>query len=171
MLNQTNSSLEVSFVNSVAKAPGRRVWILRPESDRPNWTAIFLDGELYLERVKAVSVLRQLEASGDIPPLLEICVSNDSATARHSDYTCDPGYGVFISEDVVPWLLSGQVDIDTYRTTIVGLSLSGLAAAHIALSYPNQFRAAICQSPSFWWEGERFCSSFPHAAGPSPRFW
>jgi len=171
MPNQTSSGLEESFVKSVAKPPGRRVWKLRAELGRANWAAIFLDGELYLERVMAVPVLRKLQASGDIPPFLAVFVSSGGDGARHSDYTCDASYGAFISEDVVPWLLSGHPGVETDRTTIVGLSLSGLAAAYTAISYPDKFSAAICQSPSFWWEDERFCSSLPQAAGSGPAFW
>jgi predicted alpha/beta superfamily hydrolase len=33
------------------------------------------------------------------------------------------------------------------------------------------FRAAVCQSPSFWWNQERFAMSLPLASGVSPAFW
>jgi iron(III)-enterobactin esterase len=56
-----------------------------------------------------------------------------------------------------------------YHHIVVGLSLSGLAAAHAALAHHRQFRAAICQSPSFWWNDEQFCSSLPQPVGSA--FW
>jgi hypothetical protein len=51
MLNETHGALEEAFVSSAAKPPGRRVWKMRPETEQPFCAAIFLDGELYIERV------------------------------------------------------------------------------------------------------------------------
>jgi enterochelin esterase-like enzyme len=171
MLNETHGALEEAFVSSAAKPPGRRVWKMRPETEQPFCAAIFLDGELYIERVEAVPVLRQLQASGSIPPMLAVFVSSSSAAARHVDYTCDADYASFLSQDVVPWLLNSQAEVDCNHVTVVGLSLSGLAAAHAALTHHVEFRAAICQSPSFWWNDERLCSSLPKAIGSPPGFW
>lgn len=171
MTNETNDALEESFVTSRSKRPGRRVWTLFPDSDRLSWAVIFLDAELYIERVKAVSVLRQIQAVRHIPPLLAVFVSSESVDARHADYTCDPDYGTFLSQDVVPWLLDRYNQVDCDRIMIAGLSLSGLAAAYATITYPNRFRAAICQSPSFWWDDERFGSLLPQGGGARPAFW
>jgi enterochelin esterase-like enzyme len=54
---------------------------------------------------------------------------------------------------------------------IVGLSLSGLAAAYTATRHPAVFRAAVCQSPSFWWERGRFAEELPRATQGGPEFW
>ena len=53
---------------------------------------------------------------------------------------------------------------------LIGLSLSGLAAAHATLT-TGRFRAAVCQSPSFWWERERFASSLGAASTGAAAFW
>jgi enterochelin esterase-like enzyme len=100
MPNRTNGSLEETFVSTAAKPPGLRVWKLNPEAGRPSRAAIFLDGELYLEKVKAVPLLKQLERVASIPPTLAVFVSGGSAEARHSDYTCDSDYADFLSQDV-----------------------------------------------------------------------
>jgi enterochelin esterase family protein len=54
---------------------------------------------------------------------------------------------------------------------IAGLSLSGLAAAYAATRHPAVFRAAVCQSPSFWWERGRFADELPAATQAGPQFW
>jgi enterochelin esterase-like enzyme len=166
---EMNDTLEESFISGTSKPFGRRIWKLYPESGRPSCAAIFLDGELYLEKVKAV-LLRQLEAERNIPPTLAVFVSSCSAAARHSDYTCDADYAAFLSQDLVPWLLNSHAEIGDVMA-MVGLSLSGLAVAHAALTYQSQFRAAICQSPSFWWNDESWSSSLPPASGSRPAFW
>jgi enterochelin esterase family protein len=156
MPNNAKGTLEETFVSSVVKSPGRLVWKLGPESGQPACAVIFLDGELYVENVQAIPVLRQLQASGNIPAILAVFVSSSSAAARHSDYTCDAAYATFLSQDVVPWLLNSHAEVESDHVTVVGLSLSGLAAAHAALTHNSRFRAAICQSPSFWWNDEQF---------------
>src|SRR5436190_13018804 len=98
--------LDESFIRNMSKTFGRRIWKLFPESGHPSCAVIFLDGELYLEKVMAVPVLRQLQAERNIPATLAIFVSSDSAAARHSDYTCDADYATFLSQEVVPWLLN-----------------------------------------------------------------
>jgi enterochelin esterase family protein len=54
---------------------------------------------------------------------------------------------------------------------LAGLSLSGLAAADVATRYPAVFRAAVCQSPSFWWQRGRFAAQLPAATPTGPEFW
>jgi len=165
------NTLEENFINIASTSRGRRIWKLNPELGRASCAALFLDGELYLERVNAVPVLRQLQAERKIPSTLAIFVSSNSAAARHSHYTCDADYTTFLVQDVVPWLLNSHGEIGCERMTIVGLSLSGLAAAYAALTHQSQFCSAICQSPSFWWNEERLSSSLPPATDSRPAFW
>jgi enterochelin esterase-like enzyme len=66
--------------------PGRQVWSLPPLSGKASWAAIFLDAELYLERVDVVPVLHQLQETGSIPPMQAVFVSSNDAVSRHSDY-------------------------------------------------------------------------------------
>jgi len=134
-------------VPSSSKPPGRRVWKLNPESGRPVWAVIFLDAELYLERVNAVPILQRLQESNSIPPLTAVFVSNNCAAARHTDYVCDSDYACFLSEDVVPWALNHHPEVDRDRVVIAGVSLSGLAAAHVALTLSSSFVQQYANRP------------------------
>jgi enterochelin esterase family protein len=140
----------------------RKVWRSGKADGRP--VCILLDGELYLERVGAEEAIEGLITAGRLPPLDWIFVSNLDAAARHHDYTCNASYGRFIAESVLPADAGG----DNY---ICGLSLSGLAAAHIALSFPRRFTGALCQSGSFWWEDGRFADLAGQAGPSTGRFW
>jgi enterochelin esterase family protein len=164
-----NESMEEDFVRSDAKPPGRRIWT-QPSSRGPaTRLLIFLDAELYLERVSAIQLVKQLEEERRIPSAMAVFVSNNGAAARHSDYVCDSAYAQFLSGELLPYLMA-QCSVGFDGAVLIGLSLSGLAAAHAALT-TNRFRVAVCQSPSFWWEGERLASLLPLANGEAPRFW
>lgn len=163
--------LNDAFVPSATKAPGRHVWHTAFRTGAPATGLVFLDGELYLERVAAMSVLNDLEDRKDTPPLRAIFVSNQSPADRHADFTCDDDYAAFLATDARSWLLDRYPEIDPGGIVLVGLSLSGLAAAHAALTHPEAFGAAICQSPSFWWEDERFRRALPTDGAQRPALW
>lgn len=164
-------TLAEDFVPSTARAPGRRVWTSHPAFRAPKWVVIFLDAELYIERVTALAVIQRLHDSGLIAPTLAVFVSHGGAPARHEDFTCNSDYANFVSQDVTEWVFARHTQLERGRVVLAGLSLSGLAAAHASLMYPNVFGAAICQSPSFWWSDERFRSSLPQATGSRPSYW
>lgn len=165
----SNHSMDEDFVASRSKPPGRRIWVDR-RTTAPACLLVFLDAELYLERVEAAQVVRQLEDQGDIPPVASVFVSNNGATSRHADYVCDRGYSRFLTEELLPFMFSRDPDIPADHIVLIGLSLSGLAAAHTAIT-TSRFRAAVCQSPSFWWEQEWFASALPEAGDSPAAFW
>ena len=72
---------------------------------------------------------------------------------RWPESFCNPDFVVFVCDELLPWLtaecqLPGDVD-----ATLVGLSLTGLSGAHVALHSRGRFSRVVCQSGSFWWEG------------------
>jgi enterochelin esterase family protein len=162
--------MDEDFVWSESKSPGRRIWSAGVRTGVPAALLLFLDAELYLERVSAAQVVRQLEDEGRIPHVVSAFVSSHDRTARHADYVCDLGYSRFLSEEVVPFVGARHPEVNPERVVLIGLSLSGLAAAHAALT-TGRFAAAICQSPSFWWDNERLASSLPDAGSTSAAFW
>jgi len=97
----THNALNEGFVSSKKIGDGRRVWVLEPNSDTLDWTAIFLDAELYMERVGAAAVLGRLQTAGGFPSLRSIFVSSEDTAARHTDYTCNADYTDFIAGDVI----------------------------------------------------------------------
>lgn len=123
----------------------REVWVHQnPNAER---LAIFLDAEYYLKRMNVVPILEQL-------PLSAVFVSHIDGAHRHADFTCQTTYAGFIAYDVLGWAASHLGLERPEGHLIAGLSLSGLAAAHIWLTYPNIFPLALCQSGSFWWNEE-----------------
>ena len=167
----THYALIEGFVPSKKRDDGRRVWVLEPSLNPPAWTAIFLDAEIYLERVGAAAVLGRLQTAGGSTSLRSIFVSSEDTAARYTDYTCNADYADFIDGDVLSWVIGKYPRTDQSHVLLIGLSLSGLAAAHVALTKPGHFRAAICQSPSLWWNEESFKQDLPSATDSSSSFW
>jgi enterochelin esterase family protein len=98
-----------------------------------------------------------------------VFLSAGGAAARHEDFVCRPDYARFVARDLVDSVRDEHPGVT--EIVIAGLSLSGLAAAYAATRHPAVFRAAVCQSPSFWWERGRFADELPPATPAGPEFW
>ena len=131
----------------------RTIWI-RPARD-PAKTfalAVFLDAELYRDRVGALAIIDQLDAEALIANSLCVFVSMESAESRWRECPCHPPFAEFINWELVPWLERLYPSLTTVsRRALIGLSYTGLAAAFIASSPINRFNRIIAQSGSFWW--------------------
>jgi enterochelin esterase-like enzyme len=147
----------------------RTVWSLAPPAARPTAAVLFLDAELYLERVGAAPVVRRLQERQAIPAAVAVFLSGGGAAARHDDFVCRPEYARFVAGDLVESVREEHPSLT--EIVIAGLSLSGLAAAYAATRHPAVFRAAVCQSPSFWWERGRFAEELAAAPQAGPEFW
>lgn len=123
---------------------------------------IVLDAEIYLDRMDAGDLFVSAAPEWDW-----VFVSHIDGAARHHDFTCSDAYARFLAEEIVThFSRSGPGG-----HLVAGLSLSGLAAAHAALRYPEVFAYALCQSGSFWWEREALASQIPASPSQAPRFW
>lgn len=130
---------------------------------------VFLDAELYLERVGAPAVVRRLQDQGLIPPTALLYVSHGGPAARHTDFVCSPKYAQFVCGTVVDRIRRMHPAVRDF--VIAGLSLSGLAAAYLASRHPEIFRVALCQSGSFWWDHGRFARELPPASRAKQKYW
>lgn len=145
----------------------RRAWFA-PGPQTPHRLGILLDGEYFLEHVGAWPIIDALGAQ--IPPMSWLFVESGGPAARHVDYIGDPAFGRFVAERVFTWA-AGQVPLVDGGHLIGGLSLSGLAAAHIAVEHPARFSAALCQSGSFWLDPGAFDARVEAAPPTGARFW
>lgn len=148
----------------------RSAWLIEgPKTDHS--LCVLLDGEHYRDSVQALPIFATLMQRGTITPMTLVFVSHGGAAARHSDYVRNPQFARFIAEDVVSRARARVGSLRAERHLICGLSLSGLAAAHIALRYPTRFPAALCQSGSFWFEPDAFAQLAQQRPRVRTRFW
>ena len=164
-------NLEEVTIRSSVDAYSRTAWIA-PGPTTSGSLCLFLDGEHYLRGMDVLPVLDSLTASGRIAPTTFLFVAHGGAEARHVDYVGNAQFARFIGEDVVPWARAHVPTMSAERDHLIcGVSLSGLAAAHIAVRYPQLFSAALCQSGSFWLEPESFAALVRARPPARSRFW
>jgi hypothetical protein len=101
----------------------RKVWIQPAVSGPASDCLIFLDGELYIDRVKAPGIVRDLQLAGQLPPVSSIYVSNLDAASRHADFTCNESYSSFLATDLCRWVEQNAGKYD--RTFLCGLRIRG----------------------------------------------
>jgi enterochelin esterase family protein len=161
---------EAISIKSTEREYVRSAWLIEgPRTDHS--LCVLLDGELYRDNVDALPILSTLMQRGTVPPMTLVFVSHGDAAARHTDYVYDPQFARFIAEDVVSRARARVPSLSEDRHVICGLSLSGLAAAHIALLYPTRFPAALCQSGSFWLDPDAFAHVAQQRPPVGTRFW
>lgn len=149
----------------------RTVWFSAGPKESHHPLCVFLDGDHYLESVRARSLLADGIARDHIPRISFAFVSHNDAAARHEDYTCNDGYARFVAEDLLCWAKNRLSSISTEGNVVCGLSLSGLASAYIALTFPHVFSSSLCQSGSFWWSNQQFVALAREHSPITPRYW
>ena len=164
-------NIEEHVVQSSSGEYSRHVWLLNDDNEKNQKLCIFLDAEYYLNHLQAPSVIEELRRQDIIPPVTSIFVSNLDAEARHYDYTCNGHYSVFIAHDILRWAKARVAGVNLSDNLICGLSLSGLASAFLALTYPRVFSRALCQSGSFWWNHEWLANNTGLDVDSQSRFW
>ncbi|MCB1275277.1 alpha/beta hydrolase-fold protein [Prosthecobacter sp.] len=147
----------------------REAWVHRSTDGGAKDCLLFLDGELFTERVKAPYLVRGAEAAGTLPPVTCVYLPNASAAGRHADYTCNEAFASFAAEEMPAWieLEAGRFE----RLFLCGLSLSALQAVFTALRHPGVFAGVLAQSPSAWWQEEWLTQSLPAMPARPNRFW
>ncbi len=155
----------IERLKSVHLGNERSIWIREPAApDAASNLTIFLDGELYRDRVNAMSVIDDLQ--DEIADCWFVFVSMESAEARWLECPCYPPFAKFIVEELLPWFERRYGSMVTIgQKTLIGLSYTGLAAAFITKEFPGVFQKVISQSGSFWsndcWLVEQF-KRLPH---------
>lgn len=130
---------------------------------------IFLDGELYTDRVKAPEVIAAAQSSGSLPPLTCVYLPNRSAEDRHEVYTCNDRFAAFVALELPRWI---EREVGRFeRLFLCGLSLSALQSLYTGLQHPDLFAGVLAQSPSAWWQDERLASCLDALPCSRGRFW
>lgn len=156
-------------ISSETLTEPRRVWVHHDDSGCAKDCLIWMDGEIYSERVKAPTVVDAAILSGGVPALTCVYLPNDSQIGRHANYTCDESFASFLALEMPRWIEREAGPFE--RLYLCGLSLSGLQALFTALRFPGTFAGALAQSPSAWWNDE-WLASAQASFGPGPqRFW
>lgn len=147
----------------------RRVGVHGSIHRAPNACLIFLDGELYTERVHAVEIIHAAQANQRLRPITCVYLPNANAAGRHADYTCNEAFATFVAEELPRWI---EREVGRFeRLFLCGLSLSALQAVFTALRHPGVFAGVLAQSPSAWWQEEWLAANIPAQPSRKQHFW
>jgi enterochelin esterase family protein len=147
----------------------RKAWIHAGASGAAKDCLLFLDGELYIERVKAPERFREAQADRTLPASNCVYLSSVSAANRQVEYICNERFASFLATDIPQWI---EREVGRYeRLFLCGLSLSALQAVFTAMRAPGPFAGVLSQSPSAWWHDEWLASSLKPAGAKVNRFW
>jgi enterochelin esterase-like enzyme len=141
----------------------RRIWIYTPPGyaeDRNVYDLlVLLDGQDYLARIPAPTILDNLLHEEKLTPCVAVLV--ESLGARLQELCCSPTFVEFLTQELLPWV-SGQASVTAHpaQTTIGGLSAGGLAAAFIGFKASERFGNILSQSGTFLWGPRLQASQF-----------
>jgi len=168
MINPQYKRLTESEISSGLLDAPRKVWVQPPIPGDASDCLIFLDAEIYIERVQSPGIVHDLQAAGQLPSVASVYLSFVDNAARHGDFTCNEKFALFIATDLCRWI---EQTVGTYqRLFLCGLSLSGLQALFTAIQHPQVFSGVLSQSPSAWWNDEWLAASLPRD-GVGGRYW
>ena len=161
-------SESIHAFTSAALGNTRTLWIRSPiHASKPCNLAVFLDGEIYREKVGAPDVIEELEATSSIGNTLFVFVSVCTWEARWQECPCYPPFAHFIIHELLPWLADQYPEINTgSERVLIGLSYTGLAATFAAFQSPQTFTRVIAQSGSFWSNDCWLIGEFGKREGP-----
>lgn len=133
----------------------RRVWVREPLHDaHPPRVVVFLDAEMYRDKVGAPEIINAMQESGEIADSWVVYVSSLNPDVRWEEAPCYPPFASFLSDELVPWLRRRYCGAaEATEWCLVGLSYTALAASYAAKTKPGAFQRVVCQSGSFWWKG------------------
>jgi len=160
-----------STIRSKLLGNERRLWLQSPATGQPAGSiCILLDGEYYVEAMEAPALIAELQAAQKIPAIAVAYVSHVDGQTRWRESFCNADFAQFASQELSPHVrghfrVSGDVP-----AILGGLSLTGLAAAHAAMSCPEGFAGVLCQSASFWWSDNQIVGQVRPADSRPLRF-
>ncbi|WP_307872696.1 alpha/beta hydrolase-fold protein [Paractinoplanes ovalisporus] len=115
---------------------------------------VVFDGWVAREVQRIPTILDNLIAAGEIPPLVALFVTSLTAD-RDEELSPASAIREFVTGELLPWARTTLgAGLDARANMIAGASRGGLTAAYIGLTAPDSFGAVISQSGSFWWPSE-----------------
>ena len=119
-------------------------------SDAP---LLFLfDGLEYQDKIPVPTILDNLIAQGEIPPMRAVFIHHNSMNQRMKELPPNQAFTHFVAQELIPWLCEQQQLCPKAENRILaGSSFGGLAALSIAHEHPELFGNVLSQSGSFWW--------------------
>ncbi|WP_419897334.1 alpha/beta hydrolase-fold protein [Roseomonas sp. USHLN139] len=116
---------------------------------------VMFDGDAYLDIVPTPTILDNLIAAGEIPPVAALFVGNGPGDARDRELPPNPRFAAALVEEMLPWARAQlRLTENPAQVVIGGASYGGIAAAFAAFRHPEVFGNVLSQSGSYGWSPE-----------------
>jgi enterochelin esterase family protein len=122
-----------------------------PNSATPYALLVCFDGPVYssANRVPTPTILDNLIARGDIPPVVAVFV--DQSASRNAELCNNRPFVDFLADELLPHVRrKWHATADPARTVVCGSSAGGLGSAFAAFARPDVFGNVLSQSGAFW---------------------
>ncbi|HEX8997383.1 MAG TPA: enterochelin esterase [Ktedonobacterales bacterium] len=152
-------SVEMVRLRSELLGNERRIWVYTPPDYTPDGEpyplALLFDGFAVTTLIPSPTIADNLLAEGRVGPMVMIAIDSLEHETRVRELCCYQPFADFLARELLPWARARyHLTTDPARVVVAGQSAGGLAAAFVALRYPELFGAALAQSGAFWWAPE-----------------
>lgn len=148
--DQSIRKIETSLFHSLLLRNDRKIATYLPvgfQDGRAYDILIVLDEDVFNGPVGLPAILDDLIASRKLRPAVVAMVGN---TNRELELSCNPAFAKMLAQELLPWI-ERQFKTRRLKTSIVGSSLGGLAAACAAFQESKTFPTVVALSASFRW--------------------
>ena len=134
----------------------RNVWVAVPKAGAQGANLmIVFDGPDFMDAIPLPAILDSMTAAGALPPTVAVLIDNGTGPTRIEDLGNRTLFANWVCDQLVPWMRARyQLPSDPGKTTALGSSAGGLAAAFIALRRTEVVGNAVSLSGAFWRNGE-----------------
>lgn len=144
-------TLEEHVVSSSILQNTRRTWTYTPPGWAPEGQGypllIAFDGWEAVHTANLPTVLDNLIAAGEIPPVVAVLVDCGTLEMRGRELGTHDPFLAFLTDEVLPWAADKwNLALDRSTTLVAGESMGGRAAVHAGLRRPDVFGKAIAQA-------------------------
>jgi enterochelin esterase family protein len=135
----------------------RRVYVALPpgydDNDVMRFPVLYVhDGGEYLSRARLPTILDNLLARQEVPPLIAVMVD---PVDRVQEYGVNEAYARFVEEELVPAIDQRYRTVSTREARgVMGASLGGLISTYLGLTRPHLFSKVGGQSSAFYSDTE-----------------
>lgn len=163
--NSTEATID-SFTlasSSVNYTVGIKVWLPENKLEQEALSVLYVtDGQEYGDSQlgNLLTITENLIADGKIEPIMIVLLdprnpNNLQQNRRETEYTINPQYLDFVTEELIPHLKESY-HINESKQAILGTSLGGLNASYFGAKRPDIFNYVAIQSPAYWYRPEIF---------------
>ena len=174
--NVAKGKVQIHTMESKILGNERRVWVYtphgyKPGTDEPYPLLVLFDGWAYAYLMPTFTILDNLIAAGEIPPIVAVLPDSLDAEIRMKELVYYQPFNTFLVTEFLPWVLTQYaVTSNPQETVIGGSSAGGLAAAYAALKHPEVFGNILSQSGAFSlspaWEADYGWLARQYGLGP-----